>query len=101
MENDCKRQDVVYAVRQDISCEGIQNCWGKPDPLLYLEWHDLLNEGDVEISNYSSIAKIRGVPDDVVSVACKSSNSIDEYIFEVLKGDRRVQDLRNMLKEGP
>jgi len=101
VENDCKRQDVVYAVRQDISCEGIQNCWGKPDPLLYLEWHDLLNEGDVEISNYSSIAKIRGVPDDVVSVACKSSNSIDEYIFEVLKGDRRVQDLRNMLKEGP
>lgn len=101
LENDSNRQDVVYASRHDIDADGFNSGWGKPDPLFYSEWHNLLEGTEVQLSDLSVVARTRGVPEDVILAANSLSTSTGEYIYEVLKGDKRVQDLRSILKKEP
>jgi len=95
-EHDEQRQDIVEPSIQDES--SFSKPWGKPTPELY----DAVRAHFGDIRAMAGIARIHGVPDDVVDQAImESQGSSDAFLFRVFHGDMRVQSLKAFLRAKP
>ncbi len=97
-EQDDSRQDVVEASR--VSQGEYPQPWGAPKAEFYLEVREILNSDPTSLSAVAAIARKCGVPEEVISLAEKASDSAQHFLFEVLKGDANLARLRACLVEG-
>ncbi|GIU81980.1 MAG: DEAD/DEAH box helicase [Acidobacteria bacterium] len=93
-EQDDSKQDVVEASR--ISRDEYPQPWGAPKAEFYLEVREIL---DSNPSDSIAVARKYGVPEEVISSAKKASNSAQHFLFEILKGDANLAQLRTFLVE--
>lgn len=98
-DSDPNRQDVISAERVPLSALG--ETWGVGAPELYSAlWQTLrASEEDSQIqTRLREQARACGVPAHVVDA---SDRSVEQFLFDILRGDQRVQRLREMLAETP
>lgn len=103
-ENDPIRQDVVGAARKPLLDSA--PIWGEPQPELYRVW-----QREVGLSGISLLKRLRdvaskhGIPKkvlDSIEVTAKSSEKPHRrFLYEILRGDAHLQNLRKYLDEKP
>lgn len=102
VEHDPGRQDVIFAERAPLSALG--TTWGTGAPGLYLTLWESLKRAetgggqDADLRQLREQARSAGVPEGMLGGAGLSPES---FLFGVLKGDARVQRLRELLAESP
>jgi hypothetical protein len=95
-EKDEKRQDIIEPSIEDGSAFG--KPWGDPNP----EFYGALRAHFGDIQKMAEIARMNGVPDDVVDKALMESHESPEaFLYWVLHGDVRVQTLKIFLRNKP
>jgi hypothetical protein len=97
-EQDDSRQDVVEASR--VSQDEYLQPWGAPKAEFYLEVRKTLNSDPTNLNAVAATALKYGVPEEIVSLAEKASDSAQHFLYEVLKGDANLARLRAHLVEG-
>ncbi len=121
IENDPRRQDVVEATRlHSLTADAI---WGEGSPALYDALYRALRKAENETDDTDLISILVEavhpfIPADVVQRAndaaveclkrCNGSDdhhrrqiAIDTFLYNILQGDRRIEQLRNWLGQEP
>ena len=101
-----ERQDVVEATR--IPLEDFGQPWGKPNPMLYIEWGKILTANQDSASSIKRMeesGKRWGIPLAVLETAIQESlqvtggEEMQTFLYQVLKGDEYLHTLRERLTE--
>lgn len=107
-EDKSECQDVVEATR--VPLEALGQPWGKPDPILYTEWHQILNtnhETPSLMERMLESGKRLGVPTHILEVARRAAEQaegeayLQSFLYSVLKGDGYLHAMRIRLAERP
>ncbi len=104
IEEDNTRQDVIKAIRKPMS-ELSQTRW-TPTPDIYVTWQSIIDKDkpnvDWELMAKSSLEA--GIPQEVVDIAIKAGkhrNTVNAFLYEILKGDDYLIRLRKALEQEP
>ncbi|NLG80161.1 MAG: DEAD/DEAH box helicase [Firmicutes bacterium] len=108
VEADSSRQDVVDAARISLVA-GRGGRWGAPHPDLYRTWKNIVDdvEDDRKLPELRRTGLELGVLSQVAARAEEAARSRGEtagwrvFLYEVLKGDERLQRLQEGLESGP
>ncbi len=103
-EQNMSRQDVVAAVRLKLHSADL--VWGVPTPEPYIDWQQEISRGDKNLlQRFKDIGLKHGVPEAILdtaeTVANRSEKTLSYFLYEVLRGDARLQQLREYLEEKP
>lgn len=101
-------QDVIDSQRLPlVSAEHEQGSWGTPSPEVYVGWQKIIDDDPQR--DREMLIRLKdeglafGVPEYVLNQAfdAGASHGWTRFLFEALKGDRRLLTLRSKLQEGP
>ncbi len=104
VDDDTARQDVVEATRKSLVHQSPQ--WGEGSPTLYLALNAGVSSGQSPVE-LSQAASSNAVPQDVVTkalqvaTAWQGEQAVNTFLFELLRGDSRLQGLQASLAERP
>jgi hypothetical protein len=96
--------DVVEATRIPLSALG--ESWGRPNPTLYRRLLEAI-DADSDAATLTRMAEDHGVPAAGIAATNSSLNSsvratrTQRFLYEILKGDGHLIDLRRELESGP
>ena len=109
IDDDPTRQDVVEATRLPMS--SLDSPWGAAEPELYLAVEQAIPEqvGSTQdlISDLARVTMHYSVPDNIVDNArrealrTKGELAVDLFLYYLLRGDRRLQILQELLADRP
>lgn len=98
-DNDSARQDVISAERVLLGTQG--SSWGEGRPELYAALWQTLKDSEADSQTLARLreqAVALGVPSAIVDGA---GQVVERFLFDILRGDKCIQRLREMLAEEP
>ncbi|MFN7138905.1 MAG: helicase-related protein [Limisphaerales bacterium] len=104
IEEDNNRQDVIKAIRKPMS-EFSQTHW-TPTSDIYVTWQSIIDKDESEI-DWEFMEKSgleAGIPQKVVDIAIAAGrhrNSVQAFLYEILKGDAHLISLQQALEQEP
>ena len=95
-------KDIITATHQ--LRKDIEIIWGKPEPSLYEEWQNIINK-TLHSSRIEDLIKTgikKGIPIKILEDSKKQSNNeYNRFLYHVLRGDKRLILLRDILEKKP
>ncbi len=94
------QEGVVTAERKNLIHE---ECWGKPDPMCYPVWQEILSlKNGAVLHDLIETGKQYGIPDTVLQDALsRSDGKPGEFLYHVLSGDAYVMDVKSLFSSTP
>jgi ATP-dependent helicase YprA (DUF1998 family) len=105
IDGDPTRQDIIEASRAEVT--SAEDFWGAGKPVLYQALHHALaNSPTPTIDELRQAAIQGGIPSAVVNSGGASStlanpDSIERFLYDILKGDETLANLHHILAESP
>lgn len=98
------RQDVIEALREPM-IELSQHKW-TPNPDIYQKWQKLIieSQSSADVEEWVKSGIEAGIPESVLNHAAKEvkrGKSYQAFLYETLKGDTYLIDLRQILEKEP
>jgi len=102
VEKDEVRQDVIRAAREPLANKG-EGLW-TVDPDMYVGFQKQVAKKIIDYQSITEISIKSGLPEEIVETAitkAQRQNSVNVFLYEILKGDKYLKRLQKLLQEKP
>lgn len=103
IKTDPKRQDIITGKKKKLNISS--QPWGEPEESLYAAWSEIIeNESNQNLVIEKLIieGKKHGIPEYVIeNVRNNCEDNWQKFLYLVLKDDKRIVQLQNIIEEKP
>jgi len=91
-------EGIVTAERKNLIHD---DCWGKPDPMCYPAWQEVVSPGGDVRQALAETGRQYGIPDRVLQDAESRSDGNSAFLYHVLSGDAHVMAAKSLFSSSP